>query len=148
MDYYVVMCGAQVLVRVQNASGKIIAESNQRIKSGRIFSDNLLINLTKKDGGDEFFACFFNRKIENNLYEYWHVNLDYTIMEEDIEKAALLREDIHVDGCECEFCDDGFIRLDDMNKFIDVVLSENPDDCWIDDMVILERNKLRLKIVS
>jgi hypothetical protein len=109
------MCGAEVFVRVQSEGGKIIAKSNERIQSGRIFSEDRFVCLKKNDGQNELYACFFNRKIEDNLYEYWYVKLDNTAMEEDIEKADLLREDIHVDGCECEFCDDGFMRLDDMN---------------------------------
>ena len=124
-------------------------------------------------------------------------------MEGDIEKASLLREDIHVYGCECELCDDGFMeitipknkqsfknkrdgnvsyfidrRLFDkcipngnyelfymgrkfkvkcyggfihpeyLNKVMSKIMEEFPTHSWIEDVTVLDGNKLRLELGS
>jgi hypothetical protein len=82
-------------------------------------------NRVKGQNGYFVYRQLFDKNIPNGYYNLSYMDLNIIVQ-----------------------CAGGFIMLDDMNKFMDVVLSENPDDCWIDDVVILGRNKLRLEIAS
>lgn len=203
MKYYVVRCGAEVLVSEQSACGQVIGTTEERLAVGHIFEESFLKRITKCDCCDERTACFFVRRLSDDVSEYWHVDMNDVFVEENIEKAEWRRENFHAADCMCEDCkfgfleikipdknlsnankvsrknnyflheelfdkgisngyyevinmgigrkvrcSKGFIVIDHLNSVMDKLMIDNPFDCWIEDVTVLDGNKLRLKLGS